>query len=309
MQPNLSTKDLRVVVALSQTRNFGQAALQVHLSPSALSALVARIEAQVGARLFERTTRAVELTEAGQVFLEHAQELLRGTYAALGAVHDVVHLRRGSVTIAALPSLAASVVPQVFARFAAQHPLIKLSLLDALSGPAFDLVRDGKADFALTAADPQQEDLSYEQLTTDEFLLLCARDHALCARPGPVTLEDSLEFPHVSMPASASVRQYLEADLLCKGIRFNPAFEVDHIATIGALVGAGLGISALPQAAAALLRQDALVRLALAPPSIRRPLGAVSRRYAPLSPAAASMYAMLAQRMRETGRAVLPCGW
>jgi len=302
VEANLSTKDLRAVIALSQTRNFGQAALQMHLSPSALSALVARIEAQVGARLFERTTRAVELTDAGQVFLVHAQDLLRDTHKALNAVHDAVHLRRGSVAIAALPSLAASVVPRVFARFAAQYPLVRLALLDALSGAAFDLVRDGKVDFALTAADPKQEDLLYEQLTTDEFLLICARGHALCAHFGPIALEGTLDLPHVSMPATASVRQYLDADLLAKGRRFTPVFEVDHIATIGALVSAGLGVSALPQAAVALLKGEPLIHLPLAKPAIVRPLGAVSRRHAPMSSAARQMYSMLAEGMRQMRR-------
>ena len=90
---NLSTKDLRAVVALSQTKSFGQAALLVHLSQSALSALIARVEAQIGARLFERTTRAVELTDAGHVFIAHAQEILRDTQRALQAVTDTVQLR------------------------------------------------------------------------------------------------------------------------------------------------------------------------------------------------------------------------
>ena len=299
MDANLSTKDLRAVVALSQTRNFGQAALQVHLSPSALSALVARVESQLGARLFERTTRAVELTDAGQIFVVHAQELLRDTQKALSAVQDAVNLRSGSVTIAALPSLAASVVPRAFAQFAAQHPLVRLALLDTLSGEAFALVRSGKVDFALTAADPKQEDLSYEQLTTDDFLLLCPQGHALCAAPQPLALEDTLEFPHISMPATASVRQYLDAALAARGHVFAPTFEVDHIATIGALVGAGLGVSALPQAAAALLSSESLARLPLASPAIVRPLGAVSRRHAPMSCAARQMYGLLAQGMRQ----------
>lgn len=296
---NLSTKDLRAVVALSQTRSFGQAALQMHLSQSALSALIARVEAQVGARLFERTTRAVELTDAGQVFIHHAQELLRDTERALRAVSDTVELRNGSVAVAALPSLAAVLVPRVFAAFSAMHPGVRLSLLDTLSGPAFDLVRDGKVDFALTAADPKQEDLFYEQLTTDTFMLVCAEDHPLRSSRQPVAMEDTLQYPHVSMPFSASVRQYVDAHLLAKGLRFAPVFEVDHIATIGALVSAGLGISALPETAIALLRSERLALLPLRAPGIQRPLGMVTRRHAPSSSAALAMRQMVKQAMQQ----------
>jgi DNA-binding transcriptional LysR family regulator len=107
-------------------------------------------------------------------------------------------------------------------------------LLDTLSGPAFDLVRDGKVDFALTAADPKQEDLAYEQLMEDQFFLICPDDHPLSKQAGPVAIENTLDYPHVSMPSSASVRQYIDADLHSKGLYFAPVFEVDHIATIGA---------------------------------------------------------------------------
>lgn len=293
VEPNLSTKDLRAVIALSQTRSFGQAALQVYLSQSALSALIARVESQIGARLFERTTRAVELTDAGQVFIIHAQELLRDTQRALRAVSDSVQLKTGSVTVAALPSLAASLVPKVFAEFSRLHPAVRLSLLDTLSGPAFDLVRDGKVDFALTAADPKQEDLAYEQLTTDEFLLICPEGHPLCSKPPPIALEKTLDYPHVSMSGSASVRQYIDANLLSKGLRFNPVFEVDHIATIGALVSEGLGISALPETAISLLKAERLAHLPLSAPGIQRPLGIVTRRHTSSSFAAQELIQML----------------
>ena len=293
VQANLSTKDLRAVVALSQTKSFGQAALLVHLSQSALSALIARVEAQIGARLFERTTRAVELTDAGHVFIAHAQEILRDTQRALRAVTDTVQLKAGSVAVAALPSLAASLLPKVFAEFARIHPGVRLSLLDTLSGPAFDLVRDGKVDFALTAADPKQEDLAYEQLMEDQFLIICPDDHPLSRQAGPIPIETTLDYPHVSMPSSASVRQYIDADLLSKGLYFAPVFEVDHIATIGALVSAGLGISALPETAISLLQADRLAQIPLSAPGIQRPLGIVMRRHAPRSSAARKLETLI----------------
>lgn len=285
MEPNLSTKELKAVIALSQTRSFGQAALQVHLSQSALSALIARVEAQLGARLFERTTRAVELTDVGRIFVQHAQELVRDTHRTLQAVADAVQLKTGTVSVAALPSLAASSVPQAFAAFHRSYPGIRLSLIDTLSGPAFDLVRNGKVDLALTAADPKQEDLVYQQLTTDQFVVICPSDHPLSLTTHPIALEDTLHYPHISMSPSASVRQYVEAELLKKGVHFSPAFEVDHIATIGALVDQGLGISALPETAVSLLKHEKIRYLKLKDPGIERPLGVVTRRHHPLSDA------------------------
>ena len=306
VEANLSTKDLRAVVALSQTKSFSQAALLVHLSQSALSALIARVEAQIGAKLFERTTRAVELTDAGQVFITHAQGLLLETQRALRAVSDTVQLKTGSVTVAALPSLAASLVPKVFAEFTRMHPGVRLSLLDTLSGPAFDLVRNGKVDFALTAADPKQEDLAYEQLTEDQFLLICPEGHPLCNQVGPVAIESTLDYPHISMSGSASVRQYIDTELLSKGFHFSPVFEVDHIATIGALVSEGLGISALPETAIALLQVGRITQVSLSAPGIQRPLGMVTRRHTTQSAASKELAVLIRQNLHKSWGIALP---
>ncbi|MGD9760120.1 MAG: LysR substrate-binding domain-containing protein [Comamonas sp.] len=218
---------------------------------------------------------------------------MRDTQRALRAVTDTVQLRTGSVTVAALPSLAASLLPKVFAEFTRIHPGVRLALLDTLSGAAFDLVRDGKVDFALTAADPKQEDLAYEQLMEDQFFIICPDDHPLSRQAGPIPIETTLDYPHVSMPSSASVRQYIDADLLSKGLYFAPVFEVDHIATIGALVSAGLGISALPETAISLLQADRLAQIPLSAPGIQRPLGIVMRRHAPRSSAARKLETLI----------------
>lgn len=295
MEPNLSTKDLRAFLALSQTRNFGQTALQLHTSQSALSALIARLEEQLGARLFDRTTRSVSLTDTGQAFAIHAASLLRQTQEAVQAIQDTMALRQGKVSVAALPSLAASLVPALLARFHAAHPQVRLALIDTLSAHAFALVRDGKVDFALTAADPQQEDLVYEPLTQDHFVLLCAPDHPLARESGPIALEATLGYPHISMSPTASVRQYVDQALGRQDLRFCPAFEVDHIATIGALLSAGLGVGVLPEIAYQLIAHRGLAMRPLSAPGIQRPLGLVRRKSPQLSPAAQAFRTLLVE--------------
>lgn len=290
---NLSTRDLRAFLALSETCNFGQAAVQLHLTQSALSALIARLETQVGARLFERTTRSVSLTVAGQAFAQYAIGILEQTHEAVQTVRDITALRRGKISVAALPSLTAGLVPELFARFHARYPDVRLSMTETLSSGAFEHVREGRVDFALTAANPKHEDLVYEPLTQDHFLLLCAPEHPLAQDSGAIALEDTADWPHISMPAAASVRQYVDRAFESHGVHFEPAFEVHHIATIGALVAQGLGISALPETAADLIAHRRLHVRPLAAPGIQRPLGLVRRKHPELSPAAETMRQMV----------------
>lgn len=306
MDFNLSAKDLRAFLAVARTRSFSQAARQVHLSQSALSTLIQRLEDGVGARLFERTTRSVVLTAAGEAFAERAQQLLGEIDHTLAEVRDVVSLRRGQVTVAALPSLAAGLVPRLFQAFQARHPGVRLSLIDTLSAPAFDLVRQARVDFALTAADPAHEDLLYEALTADAFVLLCPVQHPLARHPGRLAFIDTLAWPHVSMPRTASVRQYLDAAALEQGVAFRPRYEVDHIATIGAMVACDLGVTALPSMAAELIAHHGLAVRELGPAALRRSLGLVRRRDRDLSPAAQALCDMAREGLRAHGSATRP---
>lgn len=282
-----TVRELEVFLVLAETLNYRRTAARVHLSQPAVSGLIARLESAFGARLFERSTRAVHLTDAGHALLGPARLLQQQAQAAAAAVRDVVELRSGQVRIAALPSLAATVLPRVMATLAQHHPGLRLDLLDTLSGPAFDLVRAGEVDFALTAANPAYADLAYVPLGADRFVLLIPPAHPLAAAPDtPLRWGDTVAEPHISMPAPTSVRQYADAALLQLGRRFEPRYEVEHLATINAMVAAGLGVAALPALAALVARGPQVVQRPLVAPELLRPIGLVTREGRSLSAAA-----------------------
>jgi len=297
MEINLSARDLRAFMTLARTRSFSKAAQQLHLSQSALSSLIARLEDTLGARLFDRTTRTVALSAAGDILFGRADHLLDELEQTVRAVRDVAVLRRGSVAIATLPSLAARLVPALFRAFSEIHPDICLSVMDTLSAPAFELVREGRVDFALTAANPQYEDLNYKPLTTDTFVLLASVNHPLGSSTDDLPLANALAWSHISMPRTTSVRQYVDAAALKLGLQFRPSYEVDHLATIGAMVACGLGVTALPAIAADVIGNHDLTRRSIVKPAIQRSIGLVTRKEGMLSPAAASMVELLVQQV------------
>jgi DNA-binding transcriptional LysR family regulator len=302
MHINWTPRDLDIFLVLAETGSFRRTAAQVHLSQSAVSGVVARLEEALGTRLFDRTTRSVHLTAAGQVFVEQARLLNAQTQEAVQRVQHITQIQSGKVSLAALPSLAATVVPRVMTRYAEQHPHIALQLHDTLSGPAFDLVRAGTVDFALTAANPDYADLDYTPLSADGFVLLIPLNHRLAKGKTPLSWLQVAELTHISMPLPASVRQYANAAFIEHRIAFAPRYEVEHIATIHAMVKAGLGVAALPELAAAFVQQGGVVTRRLTGPDIQRPLGVVTRRHRSLSPAAQEMVRML----RQETSALLP---
>ena len=299
---NWTIREIEVFLALAETLSFRRTAEQVHLSQPAVSGVVARLEAAFGAALFERSTRAVRLTDAGAALLLHARGLQAQAGAAAAAVRDVVELRQGRVRVAALPSLAATVVPPVFARFAAQHPGVRLDLLDTLSVASFELVRSGEVDFALTAENPAYADLSCVALASDPFVLMLSAAHPLARGRAALGWRQVADLAHISMPAPTSVRQYVDAALLGLGLRFEPRYEVEHLASINAMVAAGLGVAVLPALAARVARGPDVVQRRLVEPEVRRPIGLVTLQGRRLSTAAQALADLLRDAVQQTLR-------
>lgn len=296
---NWTAREIDVFLALADTLSFRRTAERMHMSQPAVTGLIARLEEALQVKLFDRTTRQVQLTGPGRVFMEQARRLQSMGDEAVRAVREVAHLQVGQVAMAAMPSLAATVVPQTFARFRAAHPGVQLRLMDTLSGPAFDLVRAGKVDFALTAANPAYADLDYLPLASDRFVLLIPQGHALAPARKPLSWAEVADLPHISMPLPSSVRQYADAAFLEHRIRFAPQFELEHLASIKALVAAGLGVAALPELAANVGPDNGIVRRPLRDPDLRRPIGLVTLRGRSLSPAAQAMVQMLREAMYD----------
>jgi len=302
MQINLSMRDIDTTLVLGRTLNFRQAAAQLHLSQSALSTQIQRIEEALGVRLFDRTTRTVRLTAAGEVFMQQAATLQAAFRDAIAAVSRITSAEQGQVSVAALPSLAARLLPRVLMSYRQAHPHVALKVRDTLSGPAFDLVRAGEVDFALTAADPQHADLHYVPLMSDSFLLLIPESHALAKSRGPLRWADTATAEHVSMVQPSSVRQYTEWAFLQNRIRFTPAFEAEHLTTIVAMVECGFGVAALPEIAAGAVAQTGIVQRPLIGPVAERSIGLVTSRNRSLSPAAAALVGTLKEYLAWQGR-------
>jgi LysR family transcriptional regulator, carnitine catabolism transcriptional activator len=301
---NWNAREFEVFLSVAQTLSFRRAAEQVHLSQPAVSGLIARLEASLEVRLFDRTTRNVQLTAAGEVLKEQVLLLRHQSEEAVQAVRNVSELRTGSITLAALPSLAATVVPRAFMRFAARFPQIRLQVFDTLAGPAFDMVRAGKVEFALTAANPAYTDLDYTPLASDGFVLLLPQQHALSGKKGALRWAEVAALTHISMPLPSSVRQYADAALLQHRVVFSPQYEVEHLATVTAMVAAGLGVAALPELAAAMSPHEGVVQRPLTDPDLRRPIGLITRRGRSLSPAGAAMVELLREELQQTASQV-----
>ena len=284
MHANLSTRLLQAFLALADCRHFGHAAERCHVSQSAFSAMIQKLETATGARLFERDTRNVSLTPEGEVFVEVARQLVADMEAALADMNDYVARRKGRVAIAALPSLAAGWLPPVLAAYRQRHPGVAVELFDAISDQCLDLLRQGKADIALTAPGPNLLEFTTQPLCADPFYLVCRKDHALAGkRRIKVAQLAGCEMIHLAR--STSVRQHLDA-VLRPGAVIHTGLEVEHLATLAALIESGLGVSVVPELTLFQFRLPNLVAIPVDAPELVRPLLIVTPKERSLSIAA-----------------------
>ena len=295
--PDLSARQLRAFVALADQRNFTRAAQSCHLSQPAFSALIRTLEDAMGTRLFDRDTRSVQLTPEGRLFDGAARRLLDDMQGVIGDLSDHIERRKGRVSIAALPSLAAGWLPAILAEFMQAWPGISVELHDALSDACIAQLRNHQADFVLAAsgAGPAASgDLRGRKLCSDRFHLVCRADHPLATVPR-LSARQLAPWPFIQMSRNSSVRQSLDAAL--HPLRLNAVFEVEHLATVMGLVEAGVGISVVPALTLFHFKRDTLVTRPLPVAGLTRTIYLVQRREGSLSVAAQTLHDLIVERM------------
>jgi LysR family transcriptional regulator, carnitine catabolism transcriptional activator len=291
---NLAARDLQAIVALIDERNFTRAAERCHLSQSAFSTLIGTIERDLGTRLFDRTTRSVELTPEGRLFEPSARRVLADLENLISDFREYANRAKGRVSVAALPSMAAGWLPGILREFRKRYPAIDLELLDLLSDQCIALVRSGRVDLAIASAGPDQKDLVTDELCSDRFHLVCPSDHPLAGARTGVRLKDLAGYPFVHLARTSSVRQHLDAAL--HPVQMRRVFEVEQLATVTALVEAGLGITVVPALTLFQFRSPRLIHRPIKSPTITRRIYIVRRRGHSLSVAAATMYGLMKAR-------------
>lgn len=282
MSIDLSVRHLRVVVAVADAGGYTAAARGLHIAQSSLSRAVLEVEHRVGVPLFERTTRQVRPTPDGEEFLSIARRLLSDFDAALNHFQGYLEGTRGSVSIAALPSLAGSMLPPVLAEFRAQRPQLSVSVLDGLSQEVLGHVVDGTADMAVTVSPAVPKGLHARRIAVDRFVCVFPPGHPF-DRLKRVRWRDLTGEPFVAFDHSTSIRTYVDRTLRETGVELGPITEARNIGAVAGLTAAGLGVSMVPALVVPMMGFATLRRRAVTGPVVERDVCLVHNPNRPLS--------------------------
>jgi DNA-binding transcriptional LysR family regulator len=280
---------LQAFVCVAELGSFVKAAQQLHLTQTALTRRIQKLEGLLDTRLLDRTTRKLELTATGRDFLPQARHLVLDATRTLERVRDKAQLGGGHFTLACVPSLTTHVLPELIRAYAQQSPGNALRLLDASSHDVRAAVLDGQAELGIAINGEQHAELEEMALFEDPLTLLCPTPHTLQDRT-TVSWTDLQGIDLIVVSSFMATRMFLDYQLAQRGIRLSGHYEVQHHATAINLVAAGVGCAVLPSSTFENGDRPNVVKIPLTGPVVKRRVTLLRRKQASLSAAAEGFY-------------------
>lgn len=296
--PHVTLRQLRVLLAVAEHEGFGRAGDSIGLSQPAVSQAVRGLEAELGLKLLDRTTREVVLTAAGQALVGPLRRLLGELDGVLDEARGSGAAARGIVRVASAPTISGGLMPQVLAAARQRFPDIQVRLGDQTQQLAVEAVRNGEVDFAvLVGIEAAEPDLEQQPLFDEHFVLVCPAGHELAERP-LLMLPDLAGRPLVLLDYSSGSRPLIDRAFARAGVVPRVALDVGHPATAFRMVQAGLGVSVLP-ALSLPLPDAAALRAVPLEAALSRQVVLARRRQRSLAPAAQRLWSLIAALAAE----------
>jgi DNA-binding transcriptional LysR family regulator len=245
-------RHLEHFIAVAGELNFSRAAQRIHVVQSALSASVAKLEKELGVALFDRTKRQIVLTAAGEVFLQHAREVIHAAQRARSGIDDYRDQLTGTVTLGTLMSWGALNLPAALAQFRRLNPMVTVRLRQSLTGSAGHLaaIADGQMDLALVSISmPPSPLVALRELTAEPMVFVCESSHPLAGR-ARVQLTDLTAEDLIQFPTGWGIRQRLDAAFATMAAHPVSGYEVADYAIAAELIRHRLATAVLPVSAA-----------------------------------------------------------
>ena len=245
----MDNRQLQVFASVAEKGSFTAAADKLYLVQSAVSATIAALEADLGERLFQRTTRWVQPTAAGRALLPHALAILDAFQAARDAVEAVAGGLSGSIRIGYMTNVTLFDIPHLLGRFSHDHPGVTMQLTASATGTAglAEGLRRGDLDLAfLAATPPDYPDLNIDVLDTSPLGLAVPVGHPLAGRRH-IALADTTALHFVEFTQGFGNRRLVDAEFRRRGLRRDVRIETSDTNDAAALVRNGLGVGFLPK--------------------------------------------------------------
>lgn len=297
---NITLRQLRAFIAVAATGSFTLAAERLFITQSALSGLIKELEGSLGLRLVDRSTRRIQLSDTGRELYPLIDKILHDLDGVLDEVANLKALKKGTVRVAAPQLMACTLLPDVIAAYGAEHPDIRIRLVDCAVESVVSRVFSGEVDFGVGPERDPNSDIDATTLFELPFVAVFPPGHPLAAH-ATVTWADLEAYPLIALQGQFTER--LSVDLR-EGVRdraLNPTTTVAFMSTALSMVSTGLGVTVCIPYAASLVRLYQLEMRPLIDPVVTRRFYTFTRNGRSLSPASQSFREYLLRYVAEHG--------
>ncbi|MES2414069.1 MAG: LysR family transcriptional regulator [Pseudomonadota bacterium] len=244
MNLNLNIRQLKAFLGVAETSNFTRTAQKLHISQAALSASIRELEGQLGCRLFERTTRSVELTAAGRSLLPVAQAAVDGLENAARQLLKLERLGVSRIRLGFTPMLASNVAPDVLDEFQRQFPSVQVDVVDAGPHELQQQLEADELDAAFGAFSKKISGFSQLQITPASLMLVYADQFS--AISGRISWQDVFEYPLIGLTDRSPVQQLVNDMARQMAADIRSRMVVNQLETALGMVEKGFGVAVFP---------------------------------------------------------------
>jgi DNA-binding transcriptional LysR family regulator len=247
MDPEIELRHLRYFSAVAEELHFGRAAQRLHLAQPPLSQQIRKLEKIIGYPLFIRTSRSVELTGAGEVFLERARRTLRNIQEDIEEARSLARGEAGFLRVGFIGSAMLTSLPSMFGEYRRRYPGVQLQLHEGHTSMVMQSLASGQWDIGILRDGGPREGLHVQTLFSEPFMAVVPATHPLAARRN-ISAASLRHEPFVFFTPFAGTRAYEKPVSLCEEHGFRPRVvqEAPQWLTLLRLVGAGLGVTIAP---------------------------------------------------------------
>jgi LysR family transcriptional regulator, hydrogen peroxide-inducible genes activator len=289
----MEVHQLRYFRAVARHGTFTRASEVEHVAQPSLSQQILKLEAELGARLFDRLPRSAKLTVFGKTFLPKAERILRDLEEAKTELREMSSNDKGEVVVGIIPTIAAYLLPKLLNDFTARHPLVNIKIIEDITPTLLQRLHEGTIDLAVAALPVSGNELASVELFREKLYAVLPEKHRLASRVS-ISLADLNREPFLLLKEGHCFRDSVIA--ACNKVKVSPSivFESGQFATILAMVSAGMGVSAVP--AMAVQPQPGCKFIRISGKHSTRTVGIVTSRHHYQSRA----QRLLMKRMRDT---------
>ena len=292
----MELRQLRYFVAIVDHGSLSRAALTLHVAQPALTQQLRQLEEELGVQLLHRSAQGVLSTDAGKIFYEHAQAILKQVADARSAVTQSATRPSGNVTLGLPHSISGALALPLLLAAREQYPEITLQLTEEITGNLTEQLKSGRINLAVLFDDGQLTPFASSALVEEEMRFICSSDAPFAPAGGALSFEQALATTLILPGAQHGVRPRIDSRARAAGLAAHKVIEINSIAILKSAILAGMGATILPAAPMlAELDSGAMRSYAIHSPALTRTVALCASKNIPLTNAGAAVKQLVRQ--------------